>query len=567
MSEPGDLDIAEVVEGGGPSWRPGATVGRYYLLTKLAVGGMAEIWLARQEGLKGFEKLVVIKRIADRLSGDPEFVEMFLDEARIAAQLNHPNIVQLYDLGESEGAYYIAMEYLPGENLAAVVRAGLKANRPLPLSYAVRIVASAAEGLGHAHTQVGTDGKPMDVVHRDVSPQNIIVTYGGLVKVVDFGIAKAANRGSGTGKGQLKGKMSYLSPEQARGQAVDARSDVFALGIILYELVTRSRLFQFDEPLAAIRAITAETPVPPARSRSQEVPPELDQVLTRALAKNPSSRYPTARNFQVALEAWLRKTDDAPGTAELAAYVSALFKEQMADRARLVESARSGELTPSRARRVIHAEAGDSSKSLPGATTGEALAAPRRRRWRWIAGAAAAAAAAALALVASGKITSGEPRAQVVAAPAPAPVEVKPPPAKVAAAPEPPPEPPPSKVAATPEPPPEPPPSKVAAAPAPVEVKPSAPEPPPSKVAAAPAPAPKAAEPKRRAPSGRLSLDTVPWTRVYRGGKPLGDTPLIDVPLPAGRQVLKLVNEDKGISTTIEVVIEPGKSTAKKLKL
>src|SRR5581483_10352219 len=168
---------------------------------------MAEIWLARQMGLKGFEKVVVIKRISDNYCTDPQFVEMFLDEARIAAQLDHPNIVQIHDLGEHHGAYYIAMEYLHGEDLATVVRGGVNANELLPYAYAAQIVAHAAEGLASAHNKTGMDGKPLGVVHRDVSPQNIFVTYEGVVKMVDFGVAKAANRASSTSGGQLKGKF------------------------------------------------------------------------------------------------------------------------------------------------------------------------------------------------------------------------------------------------------------------------------------------------------------------------------------------------------------------------
>src|SRR5579871_1211455 len=209
---------------------------------------MAEIWLARQAGLRGFEKVVVIKKVSDAFSSDPEFVEMFLDEARIAAQLNHPNIVQIYGLGEEQGSYYIAMEYLPGENLAVIMRAGLKAAKPLPLELGVRVLAGAADALAHAHTKIGLDGKPLHVVHRDVSPQNLIVTYDGVLKIVDFGIAKAANRATHTVGNQLKGKMSYLSPEQARSLEVDARSDIFALGIVLFEVATRTRLFSFEDP-------------------------------------------------------------------------------------------------------------------------------------------------------------------------------------------------------------------------------------------------------------------------------------------------------------------------------
>src|SRR5688572_13448345 len=195
---------------------------------------MAEIWLARQKGLQGFEKVVVIKRIADAYSSDATFVEMFLDEARIAAQLDHPNIVQIHDLGEHRGAYYIAMEYLHGEDLAMTVRTGAKAGERLPCELAAQIISHAAEGLASAHAKVGLDGRPLSIVHRDVSPQNIFVTYEGVVKVLDFGVAKAAVRASHTVGGKLKGKFGYMAPEQARGDELDGRADVWSLGVVLF---------------------------------------------------------------------------------------------------------------------------------------------------------------------------------------------------------------------------------------------------------------------------------------------------------------------------------------------
>jgi len=324
-------------------WQSGDQVGRYTLLAKLAIGGMAEIWLARQTGLKGFEKVVVIKKISDSFTHEPEFVEMFLDEARIAAQLHHPNIVQLYDLGEQAGAYYIAMEYLPGEHLAAVARAGSRAKRPLPFTFAVRLIASAADGLGYAHTRTGLDGKPLNIVHRDVSPQNLIVTYDGALKLVDFGIAKAANRSSNTSTGRFKGKAAYMSPEQARGDALDARSDVFSLGIVLFEAVTYGRLFQFDDPLAAFSVITGDKPFPKARERNPAVPAPLESLISKALERNPDDRFQSAKEFQSALEEWLRGRDDGASTAEIAAYMQSLFEERIRLRDRVLEAASVGD--------------------------------------------------------------------------------------------------------------------------------------------------------------------------------------------------------------------------------
>ncbi len=584
-------------------WRAGQTVGRYTLLAKIAIGGMAEIWLAKQEGPRGFEKVVVVKKIVDALSRDPEFVEMFLDEARIAAQLNHPNVVQIFDLGEAAGSYYIAMEYLAGENLASIVRAGIKAGHPLPIPYAVRIVASAAEGLAHAHAKTTPDGKPLNIVHRDVSPQNIIVTYDGQVKVVDFGIARAANRSSRTLGNQLKGKASYMSPEQARGQNVDGRSDQFALAIVLFELVTRSRLFQFDEPLMALQAVASPERLPSATSRNPEVPEALSNILARALERNPADRYPTCRNFQSALEDWLRRQDDAPGSAEVAAYMAALFRDRIRERHRLVESARAGELTPSVAHKGLK---NDTEQSMPGRSTQmrELEAQKPRRKVGHLA--AVAASGALLAVIGAtllvSKLTSdAEPDESAAGAPAAEPasadlgksppvasaaraqaassagvlaIETDPPGASVAV-------------------------DGIARGPSPVVLSELRPgdyaisasakgRQPASKTVSVragertqvvlvlpaetsrPAPSPSESVRPKAAPKaarGLLSLNTVPWTEVYLGSRKLGDTPLIDVPLPAGTHVLRLVNAEKGVSSSIEVEIRPGQTTVKKLSL
>jgi serine/threonine protein kinase len=327
-------------------WEPGEVVGQYSLLGRIAVGGMAEIWLARQTGLAGFKRVVVIKKISDAFSQDPKFVEMFLDEARIAAQLSHPNIVQIYDLGEYHGSYYIVMEYLHGEDLGTVVRTSVRAHSPLAISQAVRIVASAADGLAYAHDRVGLDGKPLNIVHRDVSPHNVIVTYDGGVKLVDFGIAKARSRVSQTMDGTIKGKVNYLSPEQARGDPLDFRSDVFSLGIILYEAIGRCRLFNYDDVYMNLLAITGEGAIPPPSTLNKDIPPELDAVVGKALSRALETRYQSARALQLALESWLRKSSDAPGTFEIASTLRGLFAERIAKRTKLIESAQRGDTAP-----------------------------------------------------------------------------------------------------------------------------------------------------------------------------------------------------------------------------
>src|SRR6516165_5452866 len=217
--------------------------GKYELISRLAAGGMAEIFLARTKSIQGFEKYLVIKRILSHRSQDPEFVRMFLDEARVAATLDHPNIVQIYDVGHVDNEYFIAMEYLRGHNLIEIVRAGAKLGyfKP-PLEHVMSVLTGVCAGLHYAHDKRDFQGRPLDIVHRDVTPQNIVVSFDGAVKIVDFGIAKAATREVETLAGTLKGKIGYMSPEQCRGAAVVLRSDVFAVGISLYELTTGKRL-------------------------------------------------------------------------------------------------------------------------------------------------------------------------------------------------------------------------------------------------------------------------------------------------------------------------------------
>jgi serine/threonine-protein kinase len=564
-------------------WSSGDAVGRYTLLAKIATGGMAEIWLAKQAGPRGFEKVIVIKRIVDSLSADPEFVEMFLDEARIAAQLNHPNIVQIYDLGEHAGAYYIAMEYLPGENLSAIARAAMKAGVTMPITHAVKIISAAAEGLGHAHSRHGVKGEHLNVVHRDVSPQNIIITYDGLVKLVDFGIAKAANRGSQTMGGQIKGKVAYMAPEQATGQAIDRRADLFSLAIVLYELVTKSRLFHREDQFQALTAVTSEEPVQPAIVRNPEVPKELSDILSKALQKNPDDRYQEAAAFHNALEGWLKTQPQSPNATDIAQFMHKLFEQRINARARLIETASMGELTPSSTRDALRH---DTDHSMPGRTGNRTAARGAQSRSR----AAVVLVPSALALVLSGVLLARmllkrEEVAAISAQPAqsvpPAPqlgtivVETEPVGAEVtvdgaaigkspvtlanqklgkheisASMPG-------RRSMATPLTLAEPGGKAKVLLPLPIEV---------SEVKAQPVPM-KRAPPPPPVQLGKLSLQTQPWTRVTCNGKVLGDTPLIDVSLPVGKQVLKLVNEDKNINLSIEVEIKAGQTIKKQLKL
>ncbi|MGF1509966.1 MAG: protein kinase [Myxococcota bacterium] len=311
--------------------------GRYALIKKLATGGMAEIWLARQRGLAGFQRFLVIKKILPHLSEQQTFVDMFLDEARTSAALTHPNIVQIYDLGREGDTYFIAMEYIAGEDLAALAQRSVLSGQNLSFGLSARIIADTSRALHYAHRLVGADGRPLDIVHRDVSPQNVLVTYEGCVKVVDFGIAKAATKSEQTRTGMLKGKFSYMSPEQCLGAPVDARSDVFALGILLYELTTGRRLFKHESELMILDMITRQ-PVQSPRDLVPAIPPRLERIILRALEKSPSDRHPTAQALQADLEAFLSASE--PCTHEdLSRHIRSLFSDRIEEKRWIQEAA------------------------------------------------------------------------------------------------------------------------------------------------------------------------------------------------------------------------------------
>lgn len=300
--------------------------GRYTLKQKLATGGMAEVWLAEQSGVQGFTKSVVIKRILPGLADQPDFVRMFLDEARLLATLRHPNVVAVTDVGEDAGHYFMAMEYLPGKDLGEVFRRCREKGERLPLEVAARLVADVARGLHHAHTRLDAAGAPLRIVHRDVSPQNILLTWDGVAHLIDFGVAWAARRDARTDAGVVKGKLGYMPPEQLEGSAVDARADQFALGIVLYELTTLSRLFARPSDAEVMRAVL-ECHVARPSTLVPEYPGELEDALMRALAARPEGRYPTCEAFAVALETFLERRATPTGAPRIAQALAQLFPE------------------------------------------------------------------------------------------------------------------------------------------------------------------------------------------------------------------------------------------------
>jgi serine/threonine protein kinase len=280
---------------------PGDKLGKYEVIRQIAVGGMAEIYLARTLGIEGFEKLVVIKRILPQYVSNASFVDMFLNEARLAATLHHPNVAQVYDIGLDNGDYFFAMEYVHGEDLDHMAVASEEQGVPISLDAALTLVAGLCAGLHYAHDKAGTDGRPLQIVHRDVSPSNVLVSYDGAVKLVDFGIARASSR-PGTTQGGLKGKIAYMSPEQCRAKGqLDRRSDIYAVGTILYQLTTGRMPFEGETEYQVLNQIVNED-APPPSTIVDGYPAALEQIVLRALARDPAKRFATARDLQAAVE-------------------------------------------------------------------------------------------------------------------------------------------------------------------------------------------------------------------------------------------------------------------------
>jgi serine/threonine protein kinase len=277
------------------------SLGRYHVVKRLAAGGMADVLLARTDGIEGFERHVVIKRIHADLSDEARYVTMFLDEARLAASLHHHNIVQVNDIGIEDGEYFFAMEYVHGEDARTLLMKASKQGELLPLEHVITIVSAAAAGLHHAHEQCGPDRNPLHIVHRDVSPANILIGFDGGVKVADFGIALAAHRKEHTQSGVLKGKVAYMSPEQCNCERIDRRSDVFSLGIVLYELATVHPCFAGENDFMTMSAIVSGNVRPPSKLNAS-VTPALEAIILKALASSPADRYQTADELRHALE-------------------------------------------------------------------------------------------------------------------------------------------------------------------------------------------------------------------------------------------------------------------------
>ncbi|MBX3187806.1 MAG: serine/threonine protein kinase [Labilithrix sp.] len=289
------------------SLQTGMRLGRYELLAPVATGGMATVWAARLLGHHGFSKLVAIKTILPHLACERQFERMFLEEARIASNIHHPNVCDIYEFGEDQGILYLAMEWVGGDSLSHILGRGTKNATPIDVRIAARIFADACGGLAAAHDLVDADGRPLDIVHRDISPQNVLVNENGVVKLADFGVAKALGESSEKTVGQLKGKLSYMAPEYIEGEKVDRRIDVYAMGVVLYEATLARLPFVGERESALMEAILRGAPPKPSEV-AVSYPRELEAIVLRAMARDPRGRFADAEQLGIALEEWLARS-------------------------------------------------------------------------------------------------------------------------------------------------------------------------------------------------------------------------------------------------------------------
>ncbi|MCC7075461.1 MAG: serine/threonine protein kinase [Deltaproteobacteria bacterium] len=648
-------------------------LGKYVLLGRLGHGGMGKIYLAYAPGPAGIEKLLVVKRLHSHLTGDPVLVNSFLDEARLSMALNHPHIVSTFDVGEVDGRFFMVMEYIEGQNLGVVLRTAKRSGKYPASSLWAGLFLDVLDGLHAAHIARDARGRSLHIIHRDVSPQNVLITYEGVPKLVDFGIAKAAQRVSETDAGVLKGKYAYMSPEQVRGEPLDPRSDVFAAGIVLWEMLAGRRLYKADTIVRSVERILTEAPISPVRVNA-ECNPEIAQVAFRALQKDREQRFASAADFKEALEDAIRRSGAHVRRSETRELMQRLFSDVIEKQRAVLEACLSAgdaapphvgddeeEAAPSkpgtdsesdvsmqalRREEVTTPSAARGSPLVTGDNEGDrdrAQTSLQRRKSRTggDAGLVADDAVRAVepppgtgsapvtasfaaqhprgpAAFAPLEATATQPTVQskarrvlpwaaaalVVAAvggglglayardrahradevarvdPAPPPIEAVPP---QPAAPAPDPVPPVPPVPIEPAPAADAgvaPPAIVDAGAAVAAVEPAKertkqrePRRPPRPVDKPPPRerdpplVDKAPEEPAATGTGTLSLDTVPWTIVYLGGKKLGETPLVNLPVPAGTLELTLVNSEAGIKESYLAKVKAGQATKVRLDL
>ena len=300
--------------------------GKYLLLRRIAQGGMAELYKAKLMGDEGFEKLIAIKKILPHLSEEKNLIKAFIDEAKLAAYLQHPNIVQIYDFGSVNSTYYIAMEYLYGKDLKLIIERYKEKELPLSIENALYIATQVCAGLDYAHKLKDFQGNPLNIIHRDIGPHNVFITYDGQVKIIDFGIAKAAIQSTKTQDGSIKGKMAYMSPEQAMGEKIDHRSDIFAMGILLYEMVTHERMFKGDA--FSVFAKVREANYIPVRTVNKDLPGELCRIIEKALTKDREQRYQSVEELLTDLENYMHELSISPSYRNLSQYIKDLFGKE-----------------------------------------------------------------------------------------------------------------------------------------------------------------------------------------------------------------------------------------------
>jgi serine/threonine protein kinase len=581
----------------------GATLGKYQLLAILGRGGMADVFLALSRGPMGFNKLVVVKRLRSSLSDDRSFRNMFLDEARLAARLNHPNVVHTHEVGEADGVYFIAMEYLEGQSLNKIIRELSKRGGKLPPVMCARIVSDALAGLHYAHELKDFDGTALEIIHRDVSPHNVFVTYDGSVKMVDFGIAKAALSSVETEVGVLKGKVAYMSPEQAAGEAIDARADVFAMGIVLWELLAQKRLMTGDSAAATLHRLLTVA-IPKVTTERPDVPSALAAIIERALEKDAAKRFSSALEMRDALEDFITETGKPVRQEDIGRELDRMFgnvREAVQKQIQMhmegiteIPLHEDGDKAPQASSRLpmlgIASGSGSgvvSAFSKPGPESGSTPkpspspgegATAKRGVALWLVMALLVGGVAVIAFTmgrTNGSSATAEKEMaaynatsrQDTNAPANAPAAPS-----VAASPA-------SPVAA-------PDPGTVSGgAPAVATDSPGAttrhpaasplpPPPGPSRNTGRRPNTPPASPPAATPPSndestgdGFLTFDTYPWTKVSENGKTLGTTPLVHVALPPGSHTFTLENPDQGLKQSYSVTIKSGETLNRRLGL
>jgi len=488
-------------------------IGKYRLLEPIASGGMAEVFRAEVPGAAGFVKQVALKLIRGDHDASSQFVRMFIQEARLASRLAHANIVHVFDFDQFEGRYYIAMEFVHGHTLRQVVDRCREAGLRFGLARSVHVGAEIARALAYAH-RLPDEGGAVGIVHRDVSPQNVLVSFEGEVKLTDFGIARALGASGLTDPGTVKGKLAYMAPEQGRGERVDARADVFSLGVVLWELCAGRRLFSRDSDAATLAALLGQDPISPPSEWNEDVPPELDAAILAAVERDPARRTRSAEDLATALGGVLLRLARSPEDYDLRVLMRRLWPDGAS---RLASPpAEPTAVRPAGADPVLEALA-PAPPADPDASTYTAPAGPRRPR-RPVLLASAAVLAAALA---AGAWLLRRPSPQAGGAPAAAST-----PAQVATS------------APTP-------------GPTPVEAPPR-PAAPPQVEPAAPATQPARRDAARQVGEGRLFVNATPWATVYVDGQRIGDTP-IERRVPAGTHRVRLVYKQWAEEQVVDV--------------